>query len=79
MIINLINSSTVDADVELESDELDPETPTAKPVEHTTIFQLNVGGEFIATTRQTLMKISESTLSDSLQWSMGGQIVKRSK
>jgi hypothetical protein len=46
-----------------DGEELEEEIETAKPVDHTKIFQLNVGGEFIITTRQTLMKIPQSTLS----------------
>ena len=36
---------------------------TLKPVDHTDIFRLNVGGEYITVTRQILTKIPESTLS----------------
>ncbi len=32
------------------------------PVDHTEVIQLNVGGEYFYTTRQTLTKIDESTL-----------------
>jgi hypothetical protein len=70
ILINLINGSTVDIELEKEEEqlqmdreELEKETETSKPVDHTDIFQLNVGGEIIMTTRQTLMKIPESTLS----------------
>ncbi len=66
----LINGFTINIELENEENpsELDPEqpgeeNPTPKPVDHTDIFQLNVGGEIIMTTRQTLMKISNSTLS----------------
>ena len=39
------------------------ETETLKPVYDTDVFYINVGGEGIRTTRQTLTKISNSTLS----------------
>jgi hypothetical protein len=69
-LINSINASTNDIQLEKEEkqlemdrEKLEQEKPTPKPVDHTDIFQLNVGGEIIITTRQTLMKIPESTLS----------------
>jgi hypothetical protein len=68
-LINSINGSTDDIELEKEEKQLEldrqkfeEEKETPKPVDHTDIFQLNVGGEIIITTRQTLMKISESTL-----------------
>jgi hypothetical protein len=69
-LINSINGSTIDLEseneekeLEMDREELEQEPSTPKPVDHTKIFQLNVGGEIIITTRQTLMKIPESTLS----------------
>jgi hypothetical protein len=49
--------------LKMDRQKFEKETKSAKPVDHTDIFQLNVGGEIITTTRQTLMKISKSTLS----------------
>jgi hypothetical protein len=49
--------------LQMDLEELEQETQTTKPVDHTDIFQLNVGGEIVLTTRQTLMKIPQSTLS----------------
>ncbi len=70
ILINSINGSTNDIELEKEEKQLEldrqkfeEEKETPKPVDHTDIFQLNVGGEIIMTTRQTLMKIPESTLS----------------
>ncbi len=61
----MINGSTIDSELKREEKELEleQEPPTPNPVNHIKIFQLNVGGEIIITTRQTLMKIPESTLS----------------
>ncbi len=70
ILINSINGSTNDIQLENEEKQLEldrqqfeEEKETPKPADHTDIFQLNVGGEIITTTRQTLMKISKSTLS----------------
>ncbi len=70
ILINSINGYTNDIELEKEEKQLEldrqkfeEEKETPKPVDHTDIFQLNVGGEIIMTTRQTLMKIPESTLS----------------
>jgi hypothetical protein len=46
----------------LDRQKFEEEKETPKPVDHTDIFQLNVGGEIIMITRQNLMKIPESTL-----------------
>jgi hypothetical protein len=59
----ILNWKKEENQLEMDHEELEQETSTSKPVDHTDIFQLNVGGEIIITTRQTLMKISESTLS----------------
>ncbi len=70
-MINSINGSTIEIESTTQSSadadaheipEMETEAPTLK-LDHTDIFQLNVGGEIIITTRQTLMKIPESTLS----------------
>ncbi len=70
ILINSINGSTNDIELEKEEKQLEldrqkfeEEKETPKPVDHTDIFQLNVGGEITMTTRQTLMKIPESALS----------------
>jgi hypothetical protein len=63
IFINSINASTNDIQLEDEEKQFEKETKSLKSVDHTDIFQLNVGGEIITTTRQTLMKISKSTLS----------------
>jgi hypothetical protein len=70
LLINSINGSTVGIELEKEEKQLkmdrkqfEEKKLTPKSVDHTDIFQLNVGGEIIITTRQTLMKIPKSTLS----------------
>jgi hypothetical protein len=49
--------------LKMDRQKFEKEKQISMPVDHTDIFQLNVGGEIIITTRQTLMKISKSTLS----------------
>jgi hypothetical protein len=61
-LINSINSTTVDVELERDGEEPKEEIQTAKPVDPTDTFHLNVGGEIIITTRQTLMKVHKSTL-----------------
>jgi hypothetical protein len=62
-LINSINSTTVNVKSESNDEGFEQETETKKPVDHTNIFHLNVGGEIIVTTRQTLTKIPPSTVS----------------
>jgi hypothetical protein len=49
--------------LKIDRQKFEKEIQLPKPVDHTDIFQLNVGGEIILTTRQTLTKIPKSTLS----------------
>jgi hypothetical protein len=49
--------------LKIDREQLDEEKQIAKSVDRTDVFQLNVGGEIITTTRQTLTKIPKSILS----------------
>ncbi len=49
--------------LKIDRQQLDEEKQIAKSVDRTDVFQLNVGGEIITTTRQTLTKIPKSILS----------------
>jgi hypothetical protein len=62
-LINSISSTTVDVESKSNDEEYEQEIEIENPVDDTDIFQLNVGGEIIITTRQTLTKIQQSTLS----------------
>ena len=80
VLISSIDDTTVDIQSDSDPEESDPQPP--KPLDHTEIFQLNVGGEFIMTTRETLTKILQSTLgilfngqwNDQLSKDSGGNI-----
>ncbi len=47
----------------IDREQLDEEKQIPKSVDHIDVFQLNVGGEIITTTRQTLTKIPKSSFS----------------
>jgi hypothetical protein len=49
--------------LKIDRQQLDEEKQIPKSVDHIDVFQLNVGGEIITTTRQTLTKIPKSILS----------------
>jgi hypothetical protein len=49
--------------LKIDREQLDEEKQIAKSADRTDVFQLNVGGEIITTTRQTLTKIPKSILS----------------
>jgi hypothetical protein len=83
LLINSINGSTVDIELEKEEKQLqmdreqfEQKKSTPKSVDHTDIFQLNVGGEIILTTRQTLIKIPKSTLSILFNGQWDNQLTK---
>jgi hypothetical protein len=83
LLINSINGSTVDIELEKEEKQLqmdreqfEQKKSTPKSVDHTDIFQLNVGGEIIITTRQTLIKIPKSTLSILFNGQWDNQLTK---